>query len=366
MLDRTRVGVLMFLCAGLSRVSALGFHLSDVSVMCHNFENVVSWNNPNPQLQPEYIVTLRGYSRETESIALKTTSNFMDISEYTQNIEEIYFVSVKTASADESFEVNFTYKQDFPDLVKKCTVDFPSMNTSALRHTIEISFDHPLDVYYIKVNSDDDVFKYTVRCNETACGEYECTDLCTAEIPVPESLYGQCFSLHFTGELSSTRFEGSKDVCVPVEPEKKTDVHLITGLVCGTVVLLMLVIVAGIEIYKRMNGSDSQRAISKFLQSLGVASSETPVIEPERPHMSEINSISDAPLLVTPDDDVSTPITLSPEEVTHMPITLISEMEEQRASEEEEAFDNGGYDRQKFPLEMSPGDIVDAYHHGKN
>lgn len=372
MLERTRVGVLLFLCAALSRVSARDFSPTDVHVRCHNFENVVYWNNPDPKLQPEYTVTIRRYEIVSHD-DLKTSKNYLDISNYTQDIEEAYFVSVKTqnGSENDSSAVMFTYKQDFPALWKKCTVDFPSVNTSAKGHTMEISFYHPLHIYDINGNIDD-VFEYTVRCNETACGEYECmnmneTDLCTAKIPIPESFYDHCVGLHFIGYIGSTLFEGSKDVCVPVVPEAKTDVTLITCMVCGAVVLLMLAIVAGVEIYKGVTGSDPQRAISKFL---GMVSAEIPVVEPERPPLSKINSISDTPLLITPDNDISTPFIFSPEEVTHMPITFISEVEEQRGSEEEEDFDsftnNGGYDQKKFPLEMSPGDMVEAYHQGKN
>lgn len=357
--------MLLFFSAGFSQVSTKVSSPTDVRVTCHNFENVVYWNYSDPQLQPEFTIIIRRYI-ERFVTSLMTTKNYLDISNYTREAKEVYHVSVNTLNGSEgnNNEFTFTYDEYFP-LGKKCKVDFPSVNTSALKHTIEVSFEHPLDVYDFEVA--EELLRYTVKCNETDCGTYECTDLCTAEIPIPESLYGSCFTLHFSGSISSTLLEGSEDVCSPIETETRSDVRLITGVVCAALVLLLMVIVAGVEVYKKVTRSDSQRTISKIL---GIVSAEAPIVEPERPPMSEVRSISHTPLLITPDDDIFTPTTSAPEEVTHLPSHFVTEVElpeekDQRGSEEEEddfgTFPGGGYDRQKFPLEISPGDVVEGY-----
>ncbi|XP_072533693.1 growth/differentiation factor 10b [Salminus brasiliensis] len=362
------VSVFLCLYAGLAQVSSFVSPLTDINVRCHNFENIVYWNYGDPQLQPEFTVTIKSYLRGPQP-DLKTTQTYLNISNYTLDPSDVYFVYVKAqlkGSEDyNASEIIFTYNQDSP-LGIKCMVDFPSVNVSVLQHTIEVAFEHPYDVYDIETQSDD-VFKYTVKCNETACGKYECTESCTAVIPIPESLYESCFYLHFNGVVNSIPFEGLKEVCSLPKKDPTLGIPLITGIVCAAVVLLLLLIGVGVEIYKKVTGSDSQRAIISKL--LGMVSSDPSVIEPERPDLSEVRSVSHTPLLVTPEYDISTPTPNSPEEVTHLPIQSITdfefpgEEEEQKGSEEDNdfVFSNEGYDRKKFPFEMSPGDIVEAY-----
>ena len=96
------------------------------------------------------------------------------------------------------------------------------------------------------------------------------------------------------------------------------------------------------------------------------------VMDPERPTVSEVRSISHTPLLITPDDAMSICTSLTPAaEITHFPVqpttNVESEEEQEQGGGEEDDDFNGfsdsfsGYDCQKFPLEMGPGDTVEAY-----
>ncbi|KAL7877342.1 hypothetical protein SRHO_G00039850 [Serrasalmus rhombeus] len=361
--------------ACVSHVLCFASRPTNVSVSCHNFKNVVYWNYSDPSQKPEFAVTIGVYKGEQPPV-LKTTESYLDISNYTDEADNVYDVYVEawlngSENARSSQVVKFTYSQDFPksSLFSKCVVDFPDIDVLALQHTVELSFVHPYVLYDSESLNDD--FTYTVTCNETECGNAECSideDLCTDVMHIPEDLYGRCFSIHLAAYINSIPIETSKEVCSP--PISKLDVTLITSLVCIGVGVLFIFIAAGAMMYKKVTPPESQNAIiSKVLR---MVKTDPSVMDPERPTVSEVRSISHTPLLITPDDVMSISTSPSPPaENTHFPVQPITDVDlvedqEHGGGEEDDDFNGfsdsfSGYDCQKFPLEMSPGDTVEAY-----
>ncbi|KAL7890421.1 hypothetical protein AOLI_G00026790 [Acnodon oligacanthus] len=360
--------------AGLSHVLCLASNPTNVSVSCHNFKNVVYWNYSDPSQKPEFAVTIGVYKGEHPPV-FKTTERYLDISDYTDEAENVYDVYVEAllngSDAKLSEVVKFTYSQDFPRsaLFSKCVVDFPDVDVSASQHTVKLSFVHPYDVY--DSESLNDNFAYTVTCNETECWNAECyidEPQCNEVMHIPEDLYGHCFSVHLKGYINSIPIETSKEVCSP--PNNLPDVTLITSLVCIGVGVLVIFIAAGAMMYKKVTVPESQNAI--ISKVLGMVKTDPSVMDPERPTVSEVRSISHTPLLITPDDVMSLSTSPSPPaEITHisvLPTTDVESLEDQEhgGGEEDDDFDGfsdsfSGYDCRKFPLEMSPGDTVEAY-----
>ncbi|KAL6487571.1 hypothetical protein MHYP_G00041970 [Metynnis hypsauchen] len=366
--------------ACLSHVLCFASHPTNVSVSCHNFENVVYWNYSDLSQKPEFAVTIGVYKGEQPPV-LKTTESYLDISNYTDEADNVYDVYVEawlngSESARSREVVKFTYSQDFPksSLFSKCVVDFPDVDVSASHHTIELSFVHPYDFY--DSESLNDNLSYRVTCNETECGNAECSideyvdkSLCTDEMHIPEDLYGRCFSIHLEAYINSIPIKTSKEVCSLSTPSKH-DVTLITSLVCIGVGILLIFLAAGAVMYKKVTQPESQSAIINKV--LRMVKTDPSVMDPERPTVSEIRSISHTPLLVTSDDVISISTSPSPPaEITHFPVQPITDVElledqEPGGGEEDDDFNGfsdsfSGYDCQKFPLEMSPGDTVEAY-----
>ncbi|KAI4902740.1 hypothetical protein NFI96_014057 [Prochilodus magdalenae] len=361
----------------------------NVAVTCHNFKNVVHWNYSDPNQDSEFKVTVRPY-RGGQSSIVTTVQKYLDITSYTADPTEVYFVTVDarpkgSESASSSTTVQFAYDQEFPSTAR-CVVDFPAVNISDLHHAFEVSFYHPYEVY----EHLNDTFEYKVICNETECGSFECDwdELCKEIIHLPESLYGRCFSMHLEGVVNNFFYlETSKEVCNRVRATSKLakrglnqapyplrecpDPALVTSLVCAGVGVLLLLILAGAMMYKRMTRSDSQSTIVSKLLNMVTSSSIPSVVVPEQPHVSKVQSVSHTPLLLTPDEVVSTSTSPSTTEITHFPIqsTTVESWEEQDGNEEDGNFDDSsgftcdfsGYDSKKFLTELSPGDAVEAY-----
>ncbi|XP_066535652.1 interferon gamma receptor 1-like [Hoplias malabaricus] len=355
-----------FFAVSLGQVFCLVSPPTNLSVNCHNFENILYWNYSDPIQEPKFSVEIKNYKND-EIYTVNTSQKYLDITNYTDDPGNVYFISV-TAIQFVSEHSNslgstmFTYSSDFQSQ-SKCMVDFPEVNVSVFGHTIEISFYHPYVVY--DEESLDNEFTYTITCNETECGKNVCDELCKQTVHLPENLYGQCFTLHLQGTANDISLESSIQVCSSIVNPPDTPL-LITIILCSAIIMLMLT-VAGVIVYKKLTQSDSQRAL--FSKILGIVSQDPSIVNPEQPTVSQVTSVSHTPLMITVDEDLVTLIQTSPTEVNHLPIPPPTELEfnedqEAEASEEDDDinFDSfSGYDRKKFPLEMSPGDEVEAY-----
>ncbi|XP_035387521.1 interferon gamma receptor 1-like [Electrophorus electricus] len=342
---------------------------TNLTLNCHNFHNVLYWNYSEPSLQPLFIVTIRNYEGPRQLV--NTSKNYLDISSYTQDADDAYFVSV-VATLNESAihssgrSTQFTYGE-FSSKTK-CTVDFPPLNISVWSRRFEINYRHPFYIYGIETLND--TFIYSVEYNETESTIYSClvTELvCTEKMHLPESLYGSCMMVHFKGSVKGIQTDISRNVCSDrLDPNEKDWTTIITTLVCSGIVVIMIIVVGGVLYKKRTQIKPQNSVISKFLS---IVRSDHAMIVPEQPTLCAVTSVGHIPLLQTP-DDVPTPTNISPTDVTHFPIDSIPNMESSGSQEpesmveEEESEDaksSTGYDCGKFLVVMSPGDTVDAY-----
>uniref|UniRef100_A0A4W4F0T1 Fibronectin type-III domain-containing protein n=1 Tax=Electrophorus electricus TaxID=8005 RepID=A0A4W4F0T1_ELEEL len=300
---------------------------TNLTLNCHNFHNVLYWNYSEPSLQPLFIVTIRNYEGPRQLV--NTSKNYLDISSYTQDADDAYFVSV-VATLNESAihssgrSTQFTYGE-FSSKTK-CTVDFPPLNISVWSRRFEINYRHPFYIYGIETLNDTFIYSSTI---------YSClvTELvCTEKMHLPESLYGSCMMVHFKGSVKGIQTDISRNVCSDrLDPNEKG------------------------KAFAYIAAYDVDQQLKLNL--------------PEQPTLCAVTSVGHIPLLQTP-DDVPTPTNISPTDVTHFPIDSIPNMESSGSQEpesmveEEESEDaksSTGYDCGKFLVVMSPGDTVDAY-----
>ncbi|KAF4090009.1 hypothetical protein AMELA_G00044890 [Ameiurus melas] len=351
---------------------------TNVSVTCHNFKNVLYWNYSEPELETAFNIQIQQYDGELK--LAHTNQTYLDISEYTRDAENSYYIIVEAQPKGSDLDVSsdgirFSYNEDL-DSDFTCVVDFPLLEVSVSPHTVELSFKHPYHAHnYESLN---DEYLYEISFNQTL-GEYSCfpdDDMCIADIHLIESLYGRCVIVDIKGSVNSIPIEISKNVCGTGVPVTSTDWTLIvTILVCSAFVLLFLILL-GFVVYKKLTQPDSQSTIFSILKAI-VNVPDRVIHEPEHPTLSEVRSVGETPLLETTDEDLSDPSRPTPDEKTlgptHFPThfnTNLMESEEQINGEEMEdtdceGFNSGnsfsGYDCQKFPIDMGQGDVVDAY-----
>ncbi|XP_060781407.1 interferon gamma receptor 1-like [Neoarius graeffei] len=348
---------------------------TNVSLTCHNFTNVLYWNYSKPELQPEFNIKIRGYMSKPKSV--RTTQTYLDISEYTQDSEDAYYITVEaqlrgTELNASSEDITFSYRKDLPSMIP-CVVDFPALNISVFPQAIKLSFLHPFDVY--QVDSLEDAFSYTVfgdlqseKLNYCDSGEGPCT----GELYLVESLNGSCINISIKGDVNGISTETSRIVC-GVAPNEMDWTVILTIVMCSMVGLLFLIII-GVKIFKKLIQPDSQSTI--FSKLLGMVNSDRIINEPEQPHLSVVASLGHTPLLETSDpaflDTFSPTVTEESLFPTHLPIHSSTDgkvLDEEDTGEMEDSdsggFNSGnsfsGYDSQKFPVDMGQGDMVDAY-----
>ncbi|XP_053476508.1 interferon gamma receptor 1-like isoform X1 [Ictalurus furcatus] len=352
--------------------------LTNVSVTCHNFKNVLYWNYSEPELETAFNIEIHEYEGEPKSARTNQTS--LDVSEYTRDAGNSYYITVEAQPKGSDLNVSsvglsFSYNEDFNSDFR-CVVDFPVLEVSVLPHTLELSFKHP---YYVhKDESLNDEFLYDISFNQTQ-SEYSCfvdDDICTADIHLIESLYGRCMSLHIKGYVNRIPTEISTNVCGAGAPVTPTDWTLILTILVCCVFGLLILIILGIVFYKKLTQPDSQSTIFSILKAI-VNVPDRVIHEPEHPTLSEVRSVGETPLLETTDQDLFDTSTHPPDKKTlgptHFPSHLntdLKEFEEQDHGEvtedtDSEDFNSGnsfsGYDSQKFPIDMGQGDIVEAY-----
>ncbi|XP_073691331.1 interferon gamma receptor 1-like [Garra rufa] len=274
---------------------------TNISVVCHNFVNVLYWNYSNPTEQLIFSVNVDPYESDPQTV--DTSQTYLDISSYSRDGGDDYFVSVTAHDGQEKSEsvfIRFTYSKDFFDANKhkyKCSLDFPAINTSVHKDVIEASFQHPFLLHQQNILKQE--FMYTVTHDEQnivySCFEDE--ELCTAKIHLNQSAAGQCVELKFEGKIAGIPSYTYINVCVPQQTPETDKTRLIAVLLGGGTI--MLFIIMGVVWLICRNFSDSFR-ISITPQGLrSIIPGQSFTIQPELTDVSSMTS--QGPLL----EDVS-------------------------------------------------------------
>ncbi|XP_056326628.1 interferon gamma receptor 1-like [Danio aesculapii] len=340
---------------------------TNLSVVCHNFKNVLYWNYGSAVQQPMFTVNLIPY--ESDSQTLKTSETLLDISSYSSDTTDHYVVLV-TADVgqenSESLSVKFTYSTDYYDgKTHKCTLDFPPVDASVHKDVIEVVFKHP-SAFYTQASLEEE-FVYTITLNQEkfshSCfeDEDELENLCEAKVHVNQSLAGQCVELKFEGKIASIPVHTYRNVCVPQLEPASAKTELIAAFLCGGFALLFIVSVILWFIYKNFSKIPK---VPTILRNIVTRPSSTPYSQPESPHVSSMTSATHNPVLVYNNESL---LDFVHDEVSRTTDTLVNTEVEEPAPSEEEYDSSGGfgkssdYDSPKCLLEMSPGDFSEGY-----
>uniref|UniRef100_A0A8C2DBI9 Interferon gamma receptor 1-like n=1 Tax=Cyprinus carpio TaxID=7962 RepID=A0A8C2DBI9_CYPCA len=353
----------VFYALDLLFAGVIGFVPSptNVSVVCHNFVNVLYWNYSNPTEQLKFSVRVKPYVSDSQTA--DTYQTYLDISSYSRDVGDDYIVFVTAHDGQEKSEsvsITFTYSQDFFEEKKqKCSLDFPAVNTSVHKNVIEVSFQHPFFLHQQDILNEE--FMYTVTHDEQKV-LYSCfveEKLCTVEIHLNESTAGQCVELKFEGKIAGIPSYTYRNVCVPQQMPEIDKTGLIAAVLGGGTIVLFIIIGFVWLLWKKWS------KIPKMPQSLWKdiprQSHTILVSQPEQTTVSSLTSHGHKPLLT----DASPPISPTEEdckENTTLDMDLSEESEEDVNCDDFEGFGfSSDYDSPKFLQEMSPGDNTEGY-----
>lgn len=353
--------------------SVLGFvpPPTNLSVVCHNFVNVLYWNYSSAVQQPTFTVNLKSYESDPQTV--KTSQTLLDISSYSSEVFDHFVVSVTAhvgQETSESLSVEFTYSTDYYDgKTHRCTLDFPAVNASVHEKMFEVIFKHPFSFYMQDSLKEELVYTITLNQKETSQSCYEDEDeaqhLCIGKVHTDQSVAGQCVNLTFDGKITSIPLHSSRSVCVAqLEPASVAQTELIAGLLCGGIALLVIVLVILWFIYKNLSKIPKVPAI---LRNMVTGQSSTPYSQPESPPVSSMTSAGHTPILIDNIFFNDSSINFVDDEASRTADTLVNTEVEEPAPSEEEYDSSGGfgkssdYDSPKCLLEMSPGDFPEGY-----
>ncbi|KAK2896348.1 hypothetical protein Q8A67_010836 [Cirrhinus molitorella] len=259
---------------------------TNISVVCHNFVNVLYWNYSNPTEQLKFSVNVDPY--ESDSQTVDTTQTYLDISSYSRDGGDDYFVSVTAHDGQEKSEsvsIRFTYSKDYFDENKhkyKCSLDFPAVNTSVHKDVIEASFQHPFLLHQQNILKQE--FMYTVTLDEHrvlySCFEDE--ELCIAKIHLNQSADGQCVELKFKGTIAGIPSFTYRNICVSKQMPETDKTGLITALIGGGIVTLFIIMGVVRLLWRKI-----------FITPQGLQSlipEQSPTIQPELTDVSSMTS----------------------------------------------------------------------------
>ncbi|XP_077080215.1 growth/differentiation factor 10b [Siphateles boraxobius] len=345
---------------------AFGFvpSATNVSVVCHNFVNVLYWNYSNPAEQLRFSVLVEPY--ESNSQTLGTSQMHLDISNYSNKASDNYVVDVTAHVGQENSErasIKFTYSKDFYDEKThkyKCSLDFPAVNTSVHKDVIDVSFWHPSLLYEQAIQNEE--FKYTITYDQETFSDscFDDEELCIAKIPFNLSLAGQCVELKLEGKIAAIPTHTSRNVCVPRLTPHTDHTGLIMLLVGGGFVLLS--IIAGVVWVLTKKWSK----IPKLPEALrSFISSQTTTVHHSPSNCSTFSPTGHRPLL-TEASYGSSPISVEEKKCeTTTDLGNTEEDEPEVPEEDDEEFTDFGqssdYNSPKCLHEMSPEDFAQGY-----
>ncbi|XP_070975867.1 interferon gamma receptor 1-like [Oncorhynchus clarkii lewisi] len=305
----------------------------NMSLICHNFHNVIYWNYSEPSLQPQFNVEMTRKYSGAALVCSNTSLYHCDVSSFTKVIEEGYrFILTAVGQNTNSPEISFTYDDTvYSDVVVHCSLDFPPVNISAVSdQIIKVQFIHPFHIYKYAIikneRPDHKEFHYMVVTEDPlkehsfTCS-YKQHHVCEAEIPVDGKMDRHCIKMK--GKMNNVHVSAHQNICIEEKHGDSGPSYTALYIVIPIVAIVVIAFIVWLIYSKLTSGSFPQ---PKILASvLTHMSSGESLMQPERDILSELQT-GGSPLLQTPmeslPDETLTVISTPQEEVLRLPIGL--------------------------------------------
>ncbi|XP_023655570.1 growth/differentiation factor 10b [Paramormyrops kingsleyae] len=354
----------------------------NVTVHCHNLENVAYWNYSQPSLLPRFVVYVNGYSSGPVLVQScnYTGEYFCNISAETRNVDEHFYINVTalvgTSVSLPADSAPFSYSTFYDG---QCKLDFPKPTLNIDQDLIKITFLHPLYQYEklqnIRNINDYNVFRFEVITKDKVTS-FECD--AEEELPCTETIKvngseRHCLSLK--GGMNGIDTLLGEEVCIEVPPKPNLGYYAVVTASAITVFVIFLVF--AVMMYKKITSANSslpKTMVSVFThQSTSTGTfvvKREPILLPESvdsPTSTDglLKDLENAPLSRCASDSDRSRFMIG---VCQPDASEGRQGSEGEADETETTGISGsGYDRPKLPfeqhgrVEMGPGDTVDSY-----
>ncbi|XP_038830997.1 interferon gamma receptor 1-like [Salvelinus namaycush] len=307
----------------------------NVSLMCHNFHNVIYWNYSEPSLQPQFNVEMTRKYSGAALVCSNTSLYHCDVSSFTKVILEGYrfILTAVVGQNTNSSEISFTYDDTvYPDLLDvQCSLDFPPVNISAVSdQMIKVQFIHPFHIYKHAIIKDERpdhkefnymvITEYHLKQHSFDCS-YKQPHVCEAEILVDGEMDRHCIKIK--GKMNNVHVSAHQNICIEGKHGDSGPNYTALYIVIPIVAMVVIAFIMWL-IYSKLRSVSFPQP--KILASvLSHMSSGESLMHPERDILSELQT-GGSPLLQTPveslPNDCEGLISTPQEEVLRLPIGL--------------------------------------------
>ncbi|XP_055746030.1 interferon gamma receptor 1-like [Salvelinus fontinalis] len=307
----------------------------NVSLMCHNFHNVIYWNYSEPSLQPQFNVEMTRKYSGAALVCSNTSLYHCDVSSFTKVILEGYrfILTAVVGQNTNSSEISFTYDDTvYPGLLDvQCSLDFPPVNISAVSdQMIKVQFIHPFHIYKHAIIKDERpdhkefnymvITEYHLKQHRFDCS-YKQHHVCEAEILVDGEMDRHCIKIK--GKMNNVHVSAHQNICIEGKHGDSGPNYTALYIVIPIVATVVIAFIVWLIYSKLRSGSFPQpKILASMLSHMGSVRS---LMLPERAILSEVQT-GGSPLLQTPmeslPDETLTVINTPQEEVLRLPIGL--------------------------------------------
>ncbi|XP_039541345.1 interferon gamma receptor 1 [Pimephales promelas] len=342
----------------------------NVTIQCDNYGVEVRWEYPDLSQDVHFLVVVKESVNPNERKNYTTRNLSLNISSLLFNSSfNTYFVNVTAVRgrkrSDPSDSDSFSFNKYATSKIK-CYLDFPEVKLSAQNGKIHIQFVNPLHLYRntpaLSNNTDD--LKYTVETEEGST-ESTCemkTERC--EVLIGFSELREVYYVSLTGQIGqrplnprACQFKGDIRIYPPFTVYLYPVLGVALTLLFITTILMLLV--------KKFYSEIKKKSMAAFPNILVFEPTQTHLFEPLKLYQEAVAS----ELHIEPKEQTTLLEICSDEEPTSgdedvggRDLDNASPYRKNALDEDDTGDDSGGYDcPHALRLEMSPGDMVNAY-----
>ncbi|XP_030012561.1 growth/differentiation factor 10b isoform X2 [Sphaeramia orbicularis] len=334
-----------FTQTGLARVLTP----TNVTLQCHNFNNVLRWNYD--QLTPglKFKVIVRSENSKPVELWVDSPTLHIDLSSFSDPADG-YYVTVSAVMGDDespSAGMKYNYYEN-ANVNKKCTVDFPAVNVTVTEDkVVHFRFIHPWLFYNAdpKPKKKLPTFDYDVQViNQTNDSHhFDCWKKVCEEKIIPVDNSQEIYCVHLHGTVEKISVQPTQEYCSSSaeQPSEPPPIFIVIG-----VLGLILIIIITVMVCMKKIRPPTSITVPEILKFNGPKKEQlVPEKDQDQTCVVHVEPVSSTHLLSTPDANDSTLVDApSIESEFRLPIRALtkdSEVSDQAEAIQEDVEESG-------------------------
>ncbi|XP_056148166.1 interferon gamma receptor 1-like [Lampris incognitus] len=360
---------------------------TNMTLQCHNFQNIVYWNYSQPSLHPKFKISISALSGRHKPLWVESPTMHADIS-FLNDPDNDYKLNITAVVGQNESETSpsliFSYFMDSLSELK-CSVDLPPINvTIQPDDIIRFSFFHPLHFYRqtltemgIKPKKEWKVFDYKALAkdqrkentpHEFSCEEIECVEL----LAVESGQKSYCVTV--AGQWEKLAVNTKQEYCTSVLIPSK-----VNYVVLGVILAILICVIAGSLVMIVIKKTSSSSPTPSSMLFSGRQNANLQDVEKTEVSPLEASSPGISPLLPLEEDDEGDDLSIEDGSMSADPkdrLKVPEYMLDQDFDKDPEELPSGtpemdnntsnGYERRPVTVDkLSPSETVKGYRVGR-